>query len=70
MRKNPQSLAHISRVLTDPNADVRANAAWALGEIGGKEALALLSKLSKDENNFVRISAEKALLKASQLRFT
>lgn len=69
MRRNPQSLIQISKILSDPNADVRAKAAWALGEIGGKQALALLSKLTRDENNFVRMSAEKALQKASQLRF-
>ena len=69
MRKNPQTLPHIKEILTDPNADVRATAAWALGEIGGKDGLALLAVLTKDENNFVRISAEKALLKASQLKF-
>jgi len=69
MRKNPATLPEIGKTLKDPNADVRASAAWALGEIGGKEALAMLSSLTKDENNFVRISAEKALLKASQLKF-
>ncbi len=69
MRKNPGSIPEISQILKDPNADVRATAAWALGEIGGKEALVALSGLTKDENNFVRISAEKALHKASHLKF-
>jgi HEAT repeat protein len=69
MRKNPATIPKIGQTLKDPNADVRASAAWALGETGGKEALAMLSGLTKDENNFVRISAEKALLKASQLKF-
>ncbi|NOR15783.1 MAG: hypothetical protein GQ544_08770 [Candidatus Aminicenantes bacterium] len=69
MRKNPGAIPEISRILKDPNADVRATAAWALGEIGGKEALATLSGLTKDENNFVRISGEKALHKASHLKF-
>lgn len=69
MRKNPESIAEINQIIKDPNADVRATAAWALGEIGGKDALATLSSLTKDENNFVRISAEKALHKASHLKF-
>jgi HEAT repeat protein len=69
MRKDPQMVNRIAPILEDPNADVRIWAAWALGEIGGDEARSLLARLAKDSNNFVRSSAEKALQKASELRF-
>ncbi len=69
LRKDPQMVNRIAAILEDPNADVRSWAAWALGEIGGDSARSLLVKLAKDSNNFVRSSAEKALQKASDLRF-
>lgn len=69
-RRDPGSVKRIESVLTDPNTDVRIQAAWALGEIGGEESLALLARLAQDSNNFVRASAEKALQKASDLKFT
>ena len=68
-RRDPRSVKRIEAVLTDPNTDVRIQAAWALGEIGGEESLALLARLAQDGNNFVRTSAEKALQKASDLKF-
>lgn len=69
IRKNPHSVNLIEVVLKDLNAEVRRSAAQALGEIGGKEALVLLSKLAKDKNRFVRRSAEEGLRKASRLKF-
>ncbi len=69
MKKDPQMVNRIAAILEDPNADVRSWAAWALGEIGGDPARSLLAKLAKDSNNFVRCSAEKALQKASDIRF-
>ncbi|MFA9453678.1 MAG: HEAT repeat domain-containing protein [Candidatus Aminicenantaceae bacterium] len=69
-RRDPLSVKRIEAILTDPNTDVRMQAAWALGEIGGDESLALLARLAKDRNNFVRMSAERALQKASDLKFT
>lgn len=67
---NPGSVRAIAGVIDDPNVEVRRQAALCLGEIAGKEALPLLIKLLKDANPFVRQAAEKALQKASQLRFT
>ncbi len=69
-RRDPQSTKKIEAILEDPNTDVRIQAAWALGEIGGEESLALLARLAQDGNNFVRASAEKALQKASDLKFS
>ena len=70
LRRDPRSVKRIGPVLADPNTDVRVQAGWALGEIGGEESLALLARLVQDSNNFVRVSAEKALQKASDLKFT
>lgn len=70
IRKDPESVKLIDSTLEDSNAEVRRNAAQALGEIGGEEALNLLNKLVKDNNLFVRKSAEEALNKASHLKFS
>jgi HEAT repeat protein len=70
LRREAGSGKRIEATLNDPNTDVRIQAAWALGEIGGEESLALLARLAQDTNNFVRASAEKALQKASDLKFT
>lgn len=70
MKKDTAMVKRIAFMRNESNADVRVNIAWALGEIGGKEAIALLAHLVKDTNNFVRTSAEKALKKASDLRFS
>jgi len=70
LRRDPGAVKRIEPILADPNTDVRVQAAWALGEIGGEESLALLARLVQDSNNFVRASAEKALQKASDLKFT
>ena len=69
MKKDPQMVNRIAPLLKDTNADVRIWAAWALGEIGGDAARSLLARLAKDSNNFVRSSAEKALQKASDLKY-
>lgn len=70
LKKAPEMAKRIAFMLNESNADVRMNIAWALGEIGGKEAIAHLARLAKDPNNFVKTSAEKALKKASDLRFS
>ncbi|MGD2294818.1 MAG: HEAT repeat domain-containing protein [Candidatus Aminicenantes bacterium] len=69
LRKNPLSAKHIEIVLQEPSVDVRKTAAEVLGQIGGKDALAILAKLTKDENPFVRKAAEKSLNATSDLKF-
>jgi HEAT repeat protein len=70
LRKAEKAVRHIERVLADANADVRKCAADALGEIGGRDVLALLVRLKKDENPYVRQAAEEGLRKASGIRIT
>jgi len=67
--KNPLSIKYIESVFKEHNVEVRRSAAQALGEIGGKDALALLVRLAKDKNHYVKRSAEEALRKASDLKF-
>jgi hypothetical protein len=64
------AVPEIQGVIDDTNVDVRRAAAEALGEIGGDEALALLVRLRKDANPYVRSAAEEGILKASTLRFS
>lgn len=70
IKKDPQTIKFIAPLIHEMNVDVRMTAAQALGEIGGREAVVLLAKLVKDNNRFVRVSAEKALRKASDLKFS
>ncbi|MFQ6037621.1 MAG: HEAT repeat domain-containing protein [Candidatus Aminicenantales bacterium] len=70
LQKKPSSVKHIEPLTKDPNIEVRRTAARVLGEIGGKDALALLANLSTDTSAFVRASAEQALKKASNLKFS
>jgi len=68
--KNPRAIKYIEVVFWGGhNVEVLRSAAQALGEIGGKEALALLVRLAKDRNHYVKISAEEALRKVSKLKF-
>lgn len=69
LRKNPQSSKHIEVVLQESNDEVRRTAAEVLGDIGGEFARALLVKLTRDLNPFVRRTAEKSLNKTSELKF-
>lgn len=69
-RRIREAVPEMSRVIRDPNADVRRSAAEALGEIGGEEALRLLVHLKKDANQFVRTAAREAIVKASPVRFS
>lgn len=69
LKKNPHIVNKIEALVNEPNVDVRSTAAYVLGEIGGREALALLAVLVKDKNRIVKKSAELALDKASNLKF-
>lgn len=70
IRKEQKSIPHIAKLLSDDNVDVRKTAAETLGILGGKKSLALLAVLLKDKNQFVRSAAEKAIRKASEIKFT
>jgi hypothetical protein len=70
LRKDSTAVRAIRTVLSDPNVDVRKTAANALGEIGGKEALALLIDLTKDPSTYVRQAAVASLRKISSVRFS
>jgi epoxyqueuosine reductase len=49
--------------LSGPHEIVRGHAAWALGRLGGKHALAaLLSRLAQEEVAWVREEIESALM--------
>lgn len=69
-RKDEGLILHIEPILADLNVDVRKSAADALGEIGGKDALALLVRLTKDKSSYVRAAAAEALRKISKVRFS
>ncbi len=68
LRKNVSSVKHIANLVDDPNIEVRRTLAVVLGEIGGKNALSLLTKLSEDKSPFVRTPAREALQEASQVK--
>lgn len=69
LRKNPSSAKHIEVTLNESNDEVRRTAAVALGQIGGDVARSLLVKLTRDQNPFVRKTAEKSLNETSDLKF-
>jgi HEAT repeat protein len=69
-RKDSAALPQIEPLLTDSNVDVRRCTADALGEIGGKETLALLVKLTKDKSSYVRAAAAEAMRRVSRVRFS
>lgn len=70
LRKNTSSVKYIESLVNDPNIEVRRTLAIVLGEIGGKKALALLTKLSEDASSFVRMPALQALQEVSQVKFS
>ncbi|MCD1295744.1 HEAT repeat domain-containing protein [Methanocella sp. CWC-04] len=53
----------IDALNTDKNADVRAMAAYALGEIGSEKALGPLKKAAKEDYDQVKRSADQAIKK-------
>ena len=70
LRRDSAAVPAVRTALADPNVDVRRSAAEALGEIGGKDALALLVELSKDPSPYVRQAAVASLRKISSVRFS
>ena len=70
LRKNTSSVKYMESLVNDPNIEVRRTLAIVLGEIGGKKALALLTKLSEDASSFVRMPALQALQEVSQVKFS
>lgn len=69
-RKEAKAFEAVAMAAEDSNVEVRHSAAEALGKIGGREALALLVKLSKDPSAYVRQGAAEALREASRVRFS
>ncbi|MBN2245762.1 MAG: HEAT repeat domain-containing protein [Candidatus Aminicenantes bacterium] len=69
-RQEQNAIPHIARLIYESNADVRKTMAETLGQLKGKKSLALLAVLLKDQNQFVRAAAEKAIKAASEIRFT
>jgi len=63
-------LDSLAELINDPNTAVRCQLAQTLGALALPQALSLLSQLTKDTNPYVRRAAEKALAKASKIRFT
>jgi len=70
LKKDPEAVKHIEGVIEDPNVEVKRSAAWALGEIGGREARALLVRLSRDKNPYVRMAAASGLEKICDFKFS
>lgn len=63
--KDPVLLAPLGLALQHPHVPVRAHAAWAIGEIGGRAAARLLEKaLAAETDDLVRREAKMALEKA------
>lgn len=48
--------------LEDPDKDVRAGAAWVVGELKDNRAVAALEKVAKDEYPLARIQAKASLV--------
>ncbi|OQX54855.1 MAG: hypothetical protein B5M54_04410 [Candidatus Aminicenantes bacterium 4484_214] len=69
-RQDETLVEAISELLNDPNVAVRCELAQTLGELATSLARQLLSSLTTDKNPYVRRTAEKALAKASTIRFT
>jgi hypothetical protein len=70
LRKDAGAVEAIRSVIEDPNVEVRRWAALALGRIGGTEARALLIRLTKDRNVYVKQAATDALDKICEFKFS
>jgi HEAT repeat protein len=70
LRKDAEAVDAIKGIIEDPNVEVRRWAALALGRIGGAEARALLIRLAKDRNPYVKQAAMDALDKICEFKFS
>ncbi|MHB1355831.1 MAG: HEAT repeat domain-containing protein, partial [Anaerolineae bacterium] len=61
-----RAVPQLIELITDTDDEVQAMAIWALGQVGGKEAEAILQKLSKSKNEAL---SEVALDALSELEF-
>ena len=50
------------KALSDPDPDVRAGAAWILGELKDQRAIDALEKVAKDDYPLARIQAKASLM--------
>jgi len=57
----------VIELVEDPDAEVRAMAVWALGQIGGKRARAVIERLVKGSDEALAAAAEEAL---AEIEFT
>lgn len=58
----PSVLERMIQALEDPNPDVRAGAAWILGELKDQRAIEPLEKAAQDEYPLARIQAKASLV--------
>ena len=61
IKLSPKARKMAERALTDEDASVREAAAFALGQMGSKQAVAALRKALEDDSSLVRFEAAKAL---------
>ena len=55
------AVSRLAELIDDPDREVQEAALWALGQVGGDEARALLQRCCDEEDEFVRTAAEAAL---------
>jgi hypothetical protein len=70
LRRDAGAVSAIGAVIDDPNVEVRRWASLALGRIGGPDARALLVRLAKDRNGYVKQAATDALDKICDFKFS
>jgi hypothetical protein len=58
----PQVAQRMIEALSDPDQDVRAGAAWVLGELRDQRAIEHLERVAKDEYPLARIQAKASLV--------
>jgi hypothetical protein len=58
----PQGFDRVVEALSDPDPDIRAGAAWVLGELKDPRAIEALKKVAEDEHPLARIQAKASLM--------